>query len=97
METNYYNRSNNFSAPIKKEPKPYMPNPVQTEKEHIERKLAEPCREEPKKEHKGILSGFQNDDLLILGLIFLLINESNEDTLLILALGYLFLSSHTKK
>ena len=95
METNYYNRSNNFSAPIKKEPKPYEPKPVHIEKEHQESECPPPVKTE-KKERTSLLSSFQNDDLLILGLIFLLINEPNEDTLLILALGYLFLSSRIK-
>lgn len=95
METNYYNRSNNFSAPIRKEPKPYVPKPVHIEKEHQENEC--PSRvETEKKDRTGILSNLQNDDLLILGLIFLLINESNDDTLLILALGYLFLSSRIR-
>ncbi|MBR6647204.1 MAG: hypothetical protein IKL09_06795 [Clostridia bacterium] len=95
METNYYNRSNNFSAPIRKEPKPYAPKPVHTEKECQENECPPPAKTE-KKDRTGMLSSLQNDDLLILGLIFLLINESNEDTLLILALGYLLLSSRIK-
>ena len=84
METKYYNRSNNFSAPIKKEPKPYSPEPQKS-----------PCVDlnTPEKNHKTLLLGFQNDDLLILALIFLLLGESNEDSLLIILLGYLFLSS----
>lgn len=96
METNYYNRSNNFSAPIRREPKPYSPKTLHTDEE----KKETPCHstEPPKeKESIGFLKNLNSDELLILGLIFLFLADSTDDTLMLLALGYLFLCSHTKK
>lgn len=89
METNYYNRSNNFSAPIRKEPKPYTPKyeektfTKQSEQENIHAKDV----------HKSLLKSLKNDDLLILGIIFLLYSESESDHILLLILAYIFLSN----
>ncbi len=81
MVTNYYNASNNFSAPIRREPKPYVARQEikPEEKVHIP-PVIEKKQQMPDK-----------DVLLILGLIFLLFMSGCEDTLLILALGYLLL------
>ena len=87
MQTNYYNRSNNFSAPIRKEPKPYVPTPMH---EDIKKEPPKPIQNEPK-ENGGLLKNMKNDDLLILGIIFLLLSDSNDDLLMIIALGYIFL------
>lgn len=96
METKYYNRSNNFSAPIRREPKPYTPQDIYKEEEI--KKECVLCEEKEYKpnEIKSILSNFKSDDLLILGIIFLLLSDSNTDILLVFALGYIFLSSHRK-
>ena len=105
MNMKYYNASNNFSAPIKREPKPYSPyerRPAEVivpQKPPIEPR---PHKQEPLK-HNHIqqnsnsiknlnLSNLKSDDMLILGIIALLIWNSCDDTLLLLALGYLFLA-----
>ena len=96
METKYYNRSNNFSAPIRREPKPYTPKNI-FEEEEI-KKEPELCEHKENKQTqiKSVLNSFKSDDLLLLGLIFLLLSDSNTDILLLLALGYIFLSSQDK-
>lgn len=104
MNMKYYNASNNFSAPIKREPKPYSPyarrpsEVIVPQRPHTE---PSPHKQEPPK-HNHIqqntnslknlnLSNLKSDDILILGIIALLIWNSCDDTLLLLALGYLFL------
>ena len=96
METKYYNRSNNFSAPIKREPKPYTPKNISKEEEI--KKETEFCEQKEKKptQIKSVLNSFKSDDLLLLGLIFLLLSDSDTDILLLIALGYIFLSSQDK-
>ncbi len=105
MEMKYYNPSNNFKAPIprvKREPKPYIPPPEAEEQMLFEPKLAQfdETEQESKKEQDlsyrrnkssffGVLS---QDDVIILGIIFLLLLNSCDDYLLLLALGYLFIS-----
>lgn len=95
METNYYNKSNNFSAPIRKEPKPYTP-PRNKENDF------EKCACDVPEEHSdntsckisnnsGLLSDLKSDDFLLLGLILMLLSDRNSDRLLLLVLGYLFL------
>lgn len=94
METKYYNRSNNFSAPIRKEPKPYVPL-VQKESEDESKEIL--CQKESKKEEEiKELKKLKNDDILLLGIIILLLSDSKSDKLLLLALGYLFISSYIK-
>lgn len=93
MEMKYYNPSNNFRAPIPREPKPYSP-PRQPEGEIITPKPAqtvqetEPVQEQEicKREEKPLLS---TDDVIILGLILVLISNGCEDYLLLAVLGYL--------
>ena len=91
METTYYNRSNNFSAPIRKEPKPFVPKTLCTDGDFS--KQDSDCRKEKKEDLKNIV---KNDDLLILALLFLFLSDSNNDTLLLLALLYLLLFSSSK-
>lgn len=96
METNYYNRSNNFSAPVKKEPKPYVPMEQKEEKTQTTEILHQGKRDnesESIKETKNLKS----DDILLLGVIFLLISDSKSDKLLLIALGYLFISSYINR
>lgn len=86
MVTNYYNASNNFSAPIRREPKPFRPQPA--EHEH--------ARKEEEKQNqlykgKGFLDEIDPDSLLIIGLVLLLLLSGCEDKLLLVALGYLLL------
>ena len=90
MQTNYYNRSNNFSAPIRKEPKPYAPEPIY---EDIKKEPPKPIKPEPK-ENDGILKNLKNDDILLLGIIFIMLSDSNNDLLMIIALGYIFLGGN---
>ncbi len=105
----YYNPSNNFRAPIPREPKPYRPprpiaeiispRPVsRTEQVCEEKEVEEKETCMPpiplKKEKKFELS---QDDLVILGVMFLLILNSCDDYLLLAVLGYLFLSGQKKR
>ena len=104
MEMKYYNPSNNFRAPIPREPKPYVPEkPIV--KEHYFEESKRPAsvpevREIPpetvpeKRQTSLIKRELNQDDLLILGLIFLLLINSCEDYLLLFALGFLFFSGH---
>ena len=105
----YYNPSNNFRAPIPREPKPYRPprpageiispRPVsRTEQIYEEKEVEEtetckptiPCKKEKKFE-------LSQDDLVFLGVMFLLILNSCDDYLLLAVLGYLFLSGQNKR
>ena len=86
MVTNYYNASNNFSSPIRREPKPFRPqNP---ECEHT---IAEVGKSHISHKGKGFLSEIDPDSLLIIGLVLLLLFSGCDDKLLIIALGYLLL------
>ena len=80
MVTNYYNSSNNFQAPVRREPKPFRPSCECEEKIVCER---EECS--LKKQEKSL----DSDTILILGLIMLLIISGCDDTLLLIALGAL--------
>lgn len=86
MVTNYYNASNNFSAPIRREPKPFRPHPI--EHEHA-------CKEVDEQKQllkgRGFLDEIDADSLLIIGLVLLLLFSGCEDKLLLVALGYLLL------
>ena len=98
METNYYNRSNNFSAPIRREPKPYIPKNISPNEETVKKETPSQRIESPQENgNLGLFKNLNSDDLLILGLIFLFLSDSSNDTLMLLALGYLLLCSHTKK
>ena len=80
MVTNYYNASNNFSAPVRREPKPFRP-PCSCEKNAVlEKEETEIVCEE---------KSLDSDTILILGLIMLLILSGCNDTLLLIALGAL--------
>ncbi len=110
MEMKYYNPTNNFRAPIpraKREPKPYTPPvveeaserqiqkpPVFEEENLVEEKYHKPVE---KHEKTGILSDLSQDDIIILGIIFLLLLNSCDDYLLLLVLGYLFISGRENK
>ncbi len=96
MEMKYYNPTNHFKSPIKREPKPYFP-PKQEEREVLIPKPVPIVREEPiqieeKKETPSFFKDLDKDDLFILGLILLLILNACDDYLLLAALGYIFLS-----
>ena len=71
MVTNYYNASNNYSKPVRREPMPYMETPQKCEKHSIEE------------------SSFDNDKIIILGLLALLFLTNCNDIWLMLALLYL--------
>ena len=88
LVTNYYNASNRFSGPIRREPAPYVA-PV----EKIEPKqMPEPkeCVHIPcKQAEKSSLIG--GDGILLIGLLFLLLMSGCEDKWLLIALAYLLL------
>lgn len=86
MVTNYYNASNNFSAPIRREPKPFRPQPM--EREHVRK---EEDKQNQLHKGKGFLDEIDPDSLLIIGLVLLLLFSGCEDKLLLVALGYLLL------
>ncbi len=86
MVTNYYNASNNFSAPIRREPKPFRPQPM--EHEHASK---EEDKQKQLYKRKGFLDEIDPDSLLIIGLVLLLLFSGCEDKLLLVALGYLLL------
>lgn len=97
METNYYNASNNFSAPIRKEPKPYIPKSKPEKKPEPETlDVKEECQKQTESDLE-VFERFKSDDLIILGLLFILLTESNDDYLLLLMLGYLLLSGNKSK
>lgn len=108
MEMKYYNPSNNFKAPIpreRREPKPYIPPEMPKEDMHFlpdmqfqDEKRLEPSFEHhpPKLSQKKLFETLSQDDLIILGVIFLLLFNSCDDYLLLLALGYIFLSGRDK-
>ncbi|MBE7036295.1 MAG: hypothetical protein E7403_03265 [Ruminococcaceae bacterium] len=104
MEMKYYNASNNFKAPIPREPKPYTPHlknnseiiipkkPVQEFEKEVAISSAGECEERLGKQTGDTFSIANNrDDLLLIGLILLLILNQCDDYLLLLALGYLLL------
>lgn len=73
MVTNYYNASNHFSAPIHREPKPYT----------------EECIPKKTDESRAVSQTLPDKDtVLLLGLFLLLLSCGCDDTLLLLALGY---------
>lgn len=98
MEMKYYNASNNFKAPIRREPKPYIPHPKLSGEVIIPQKVEETVESEPfiqkececknVKENQFTIIDNQ-DDLLLMGLILLLLINHCNDYLLILVLGYL--------
>ncbi len=87
MITNYYNASNNFSAPIRKEPRPYKPQQIMPEHHFVPaiREQIE-CEKKPQ-----FLNKIDQDTLLLAGLLLLLFFSGCDDMLLLLALCYLLL------
>lgn len=98
MITKYYNASNHFSAPIIKEPR-HKPEPVIPQRAEPEPPVPvprEPSAPPPVQKKKGgLLDGLfdhmEKDDLILLGLLFLLISDG-DDPVLTLMVGYLFLA-----
>lgn len=116
MNMKYYNASNHFSAPLRREPKPYSPyqrrpevivpqRPPSRQQDaiaNVEEHRLQPRREpsahpapvpapSPRRSLQNLsLNNLHADDLLLLGVIALLIWNSCDDTLLLLALAYLF-------
>ncbi|MBR5236224.1 MAG: hypothetical protein IKW06_02470 [Clostridia bacterium] len=110
MEMKYYNPSNQFKAPIKREPKPYRP-PVYHEAEIIipqapkeykpdaEERAEEPVETTPVCNEKT--TPFNNlinnqDDFLILGVLLILLLNNCDDYFMLLILGYLFLAGNKR-
>ena len=102
INTKYYNRSNNFAYPIKREPKPYNPYSYQSEI-IVPRENNEEIKNENKNVEEKIVKtsnikspsafdfSLKTDDLLLIGLIILLLPNAKDNLILILALGYLLL------
>lgn len=90
MVTNYYNASNNFRAPIRREPKPFR----ECVKDEISEK-EEVCLRESEKEgllfSKGPFSSLDTDAILILALGLILLSSGCDDKLLLVALLSLIL------
>ncbi len=110
MEMKYYNPSNNFKAPIpriKREPKPYIPPMEVNEPDIIKPTMPVFEEKQPeadmhpkpivKQEKAGFLNELSQDDIIILGIIFLLLLNSCDDYLLLTVLGYLFISGRENK
>ena len=98
MEMKYYNASNNFRAPIRREPKPYIPQQknggeviVPQKPEEFSKSDSSVCEEvEFENNHDNHLTFVNSkDDLLLVGLILLLLLNQCDDFLLLLVLGYL--------
>ncbi len=92
MEMKYYNASNNFKAPIPREPKPYTPpvksgeiiipqKPENSEKELISLPSCPQIKKKWSIENK--------DDMFLLGLILVLLMNQCDDYVLLFILGYL--------
>ncbi|MBE7009958.1 MAG: hypothetical protein E7418_00530 [Ruminococcaceae bacterium] len=100
MEMKYYNPSNNFRAPIPREPKPYSP-PVEKRQERFIPAEPEKSKETKEQECKeGIVhqkSRPEADELLIMGVILVLLANQCEDYLLLAALAFLLFSGKEKR
>ncbi len=92
MEMKYYNASNNFKTPIPREPKPYKPpvtrgeiiipqKPENQEKDIIFQPSDSQTKEKWSLENK--------DNMILLGLIFVLLMNQCDDYILLLILGFL--------
>lgn len=86
MVTNYYNASNNFSAPVRREPKPFRP--PSSESEQTKEHGGEANAVSPK---KWISEKPDQDAVFIIALVLLLLLSGCNDTLLFVALAYLIL------
>ena len=92
MVTNYYNASNNFSAPIRREPKPFRPQYPEWQPAWERERVKERENDvKPVPAKKGFLEELDQDTILIIGLVILLLLSGCEDKLLLIALGYLVL------
>lgn len=103
MVTNYYNASNNFSAPIRKEPKPFSPErhgeslieePKESCEMCTEESLLSACGNEnaPTVQKNHTLLRSDPDTLVLLALLWILLVSDSRDRLLEIALIYLLLS-----
>ncbi len=100
MEMKYYNASNNFKAPIPREPKPYRPpqkpiyepKPYQEEPVESAEEIPCPCEEITPVVTKNSALSFDQDDYLLIGLILILLMNGCDDYLLLIVLGYLLIT-----
>ena len=95
MNTKYYNASNNFSAPISREPRPYAPYSYRSETV-TPRPAPDSAPPVKKIEAEGAAAvksarelSLKTDDFLLIGLIILLLPDAENNLMLILILGYL--------
>ena len=92
MVTNYYNASTNFSAPIRREPKPFRPQYPERQQDWERERVKERENDvKPVPAKNGFLEELDQDTILIIGLVILLLLSGCEDKLLLIALGYLVL------
>ena len=92
MVTNYYNASNGFQSPVRREPKPYCAPQTKDECAHCgEENKAVPAVKQRDRVCRVEKPKIGEDTLLILGVLLLLFTAGCEDTLLLLALLYLLL------
>ncbi len=110
MEMKYYNPSNQFKSPIKREPKPYrppsycepeiiVPKPPKEQTQDANEFVEEAIETMPFCDKKTLpFNGLINnqDDLLILGVLLVLLLNNCDDYFMLLILGYLFLSGNKK-
>lgn len=90
MITNYYNASNNFSAPIRREPKPFRPQ--ESECEQQQQLPKEQIGKAKTVQHtKGFLDCLNQDSALIISLAVLLLLSECDDMLLFIVLAYLLM------
>ena len=70
-----------------------MPKPVNTSKECISPKPASNCHNQGNNNFfSNIFGDLKNDDIILLVIIFVLLIDDCEDKLLLIALGFIFLS-----
>lgn len=85
MITNYYNASNHFSAPIRKEPKPFLPQNLENRPQNKVEKM-------DNRKNIWNFAEMDQDVLILLGLILLLLYSGCTDKLLLIALLYIIIS-----
>ncbi len=79
-------RPSEYSRSIHKTPRPALPERFE------ERGQADTKKKNPLSFLDGIFDRFEIDDIILLALMFLLIQEKDSDKMLLIILGYLFLS-----
>ncbi len=80
--------NNNVQSPSNKKSIEEIPVPKETQRESVPH-----YKEKANKNFLGnILGKFSKDDLILIAIIFMLLQEDDSDTVLLIALGYIFIS-----